>query len=217
MPKNNQILKKVKDDYNTIAPYFSDTRNYNWSEFEDFKKYIKPEMKVLDLGCGNGRFFNFLKDSKINYIGIDNSEGILKQAKIKHPEQNFKFGDILDIPEQNEEFDVVFCIAALHHIPHEYRTDALKEIKRVLKPEGYFIMTNWNLWQKKYLPLILKSTFKKFGDVYIPWYTPKGKLIARRYYHAFTKMELSRLADKSNFKIIEQYYTKRNIVSIYKK
>jgi len=54
-------------------------------------EYIEPGQKVLDLGCGNGRLLNALKDKKIDYIGVDNSEKLLLEAQTLYPEYQQRF------------------------------------------------------------------------------------------------------------------------------
>ena len=170
--KEKEILEKVKNDYNIISSNFNVTRQNDWREFDLFKKYIleylflKPKnykLKVLDIGCGNGRLINFLKLLGINYEykGIDNSEGQINEA-LKNTEANrvnkknsihFEMGDILNLSNfKEEEFDIVFCIAIFHHLPSkETRNKGLKNIYRVLKKEGLLMMTSWNLFQLKYI------------------------------------------------------------------
>ncbi|MBU0670938.1 class I SAM-dependent methyltransferase [Patescibacteria group bacterium] len=214
-----EILAKVKSDYNNIAPHFSETRAYSWQEFEDFKQYLKPGLDILDLGCGNGRFYEFLEPFKINYTGVDNSSGLLDEAVKKFPQAKFIIGDMLNVPIDNNQYDIVFSIASLHHIPSdELRLRAAKEIYRLLKKDGILIMTNWNLFQDKYKKLFGKKNLDN-NDLLIPWKDQDGKKLADRYYHAFTEKELSELADKSGFIIKKQYLSEgeKNIVSIWKK
>jgi len=170
--REKQILEKVKNDYNTISSHFNITRQSDWKEFDLFKKYIleylflKPrnyKLRILDIGCGNGRFVNFLKSLDINYeyVGIDNSEGQINEA-LNNGEANrvhkentihFEIGEILNLSNfKEEEFDMVFCIAVFHHLPSkETRNIALKNIYKILKKEGMLMMTSWNLFQLKYI------------------------------------------------------------------
>jgi alkylated DNA repair protein alkB family protein 8 len=55
------LSEQVKKSYNQIAEHFSQTRHTPWTEFQYFEKYLKPEQKILDLGCGNGRLLNSSK------------------------------------------------------------------------------------------------------------------------------------------------------------
>lgn len=261
-----KIIEKTRDDYNLIAPHFDVTRKYPWEEFSEFKKYIRGEEEILDLGCGNGRLVSFLnKITKVRpllqgsdpcnrYVGLDISEEIIKTARKNHPNFKFLVGDFLNLPFPDDTFDIIFSIASFHHIPStELRLEALKEMKRVLKKDGIILMIVWNLGeQEKYQPYIKNArderlefndysssrakrnrevTAKKFstssndiqrngqldlGDSLIPWKDEKGKVLAERYYHAFTKEELKTIFENSGFKIKEIVANKFNIVIIAK-
>ncbi|MDD5043260.1 MAG: class I SAM-dependent methyltransferase [Patescibacteria group bacterium] len=229
-----KLLKKVKESYNIISGDFSATRGYIWPDLEIFGKYIKAGDKVLDLGCGNGRLYDFLKNKSINYFGVDNSEALINEAKKKYPEiaDKFQVGDALDLNFPDNHFDAVMMVAVLNHLPSkELRLQVLNNVKRVLKPDGYLLMTNWNLYQKKYRPLIIKYSLLKligkspldFGDCLVPF----GQEKVKRYYHSFTKKEIQKLAVLSGLTILENYYslkgtkghwfTGKNLVSILQK
>ena len=152
-----KILAKNKELYDQIAKDFSITRTKLWPEFEYFKGYLQNNQAILDLGCGNGRLLELLKDYQIDYLGIDNSQKLIEQAKKKWLNHDFQVSDILDLSFLNKKFEIVFCVAVLHHIPSSrLRAKVLREIYSVLKPGGKLLMTNWNLWQKRYLKYIIK-------------------------------------------------------------
>ncbi len=225
-----QILKENKEVYDRIAKDFSISRAASWPEFEYFKGYLQDGQEILDLGCGNGRLLDLLKDYKINYLGLDNSEKLINEAKSRWPNQNFQVADVLDLSFLNKKFDLVFLVATLHHIPSaRLRAKVLREAYSVLKPGGKLLMTNWNLWQPKYLKYIIKYTLLKltepyeevngikmkdfdFQDVFIPW---QKKYL--RYIHAFTELNIARLMKKTGFEIIKNVANKRNIITVAKK
>lgn len=172
-----------------------------------------PNDKVLDLGCGNGRLLQLLKDMDIEYFGIDNSEELIRLAKQEYPNNNFRVADALNLPFPDNYFDKVYGIAIFHHIPsEELRLRFLEEVKRVLKPKGILIMTVWNLNQIKNWKLILKYSFLKiiglskldFGDVLVPW-----AKTCQRYVHNFSRRGLSKLVKKAGFQVKEIGILKR--------
>jgi ubiquinone/menaquinone biosynthesis C-methylase UbiE len=211
------LLKKVKNDYNDIADEFDLTRSFVGKEFSIFDKFMIPNAKIVDLGCGNGRIVEYLKKiyvnllkTDFNYIGVDNSENLLNKAKNKYGDTcniDLIKGDQLDIPLKSKSADMVFSIRAFHHIPSKkLRLKALIEIKRILKADGILIITVWNLFQKKYFKFAFAGilrylyTFGQFApnDTFIPW----NKKVAR-YYHAFLPSELINLVKSSGFNIME--------------
>lgn len=221
-----KLLKIVKRNYEEIADDFSETRKKElWPELVKWISEIKDGSSVLDVGCGSGRLARGLEKKNIQYVGVDNSErlvGIAESLKYKvksslpsprlRQARKFYVGDILDlsnIPENN--FDYIFSVAVLHHIPgDDLRVVALQEMKKKLKKDGKIFLTVWNLWsQKKYLKMILRFSFSKligqnkmdFGDILFDWKDKNGGAVSRRYYHAFTKRELTRLIERANLKI----------------
>jgi len=83
------ILEKTKENYNLIAEEFSATRKEIWEELEFLFKDLKEGEKVLDLGCGNGRWYKVFKEKKVDYFGLDNSEKLIKLQKKIFLRQNF--------------------------------------------------------------------------------------------------------------------------------
>lgn len=212
-----ELLAKVKADYNEISVAFCQTRQSEWREFASIENFFKKNPdgnlgKVLDLGCGNGRLYSFLKNhfKNFHYVGIDFSTALLAEAKRAHKKKGatktcatFVEGDILSLPFPDNTFDTIFSIASLHHIPSQnFREKAVKEIERVLKPNGHLVLLVWNLWQKRYAKHIIRSmigfltTLGKYDlfDLFIPW-----QHTIFRYYHAFTKRELHSLLAKNDF------------------
>lgn len=204
------LLRKVRADYQMIADEFSQSRFDIWPEFLEFKKYLKPGMNVLDVGCGNGRVTKILGDVKVDYVGCDVSTRILKQAKKMCPAHCFQEGDVLSLPFPDEKFEAVFCIAVLHQIPgSELRAKALREMHRVLKTGGWLFLTVWNLWQTKYRGAFRATNLKKFfgltpldiNDAFIPW-RASG---VERYYHAYTQVELNKAVNQVGYRIEKEF------------
>lgn len=217
------LLEKTRQDYNLIAEHFSRTRERIWPEMKFlFDDYLIPGERILDIGCGNGRFFEVFKGKRVDYFGIDNSEKLIEIAKRRYPEKEFlpstkekgvtehkgvhrfQVADALNLPFPDNYFDKVYSIAVLHHIPsEEFRLRFLKEARRVLKQEGLLILTVWNLWPR-FIKLIFKFGLLKligqskldFKDILKPWQN-----ISQCYFHCFTKTELEKLVKRAGFKI----------------
>jgi len=114
----NKIIAMSSAGYDKIAKDFSQSRNYIWEEMEIAEGFINDKDRVLDIGCGNGRFFKIVKKKNANYVGIDNSEKLLEIARDKYgAEAKFITTDATSLPFQNNSFDIVVSFAILHHIP----------------------------------------------------------------------------------------------------
>ena len=200
-----QILKKTVSDYDSIAAKYSKVREKDWKEFDFFfDRYVGSGNKVLDLGCGNGRFHNSFIKKDVQYIGIDPSEKLIDIARKNHPSGNFQVASGDSLPFSDGYFDSAWSIAVLHHIPSEaLRLEFLKEAGRVVKKGGYLILTVWDLKEKAQKAKGFLSLFKRRkldrGDVFLPWYGSKDT-----YFHCFNLEELVQLVKGSGFEIVDK-------------
>lgn len=210
------LLEKTKRDYDLIADGFSATRERPLEQFGFlFGRYLKKGDKVLDLGCGNGRYVPFFLEKSAKYVGQDFSKELIGIAKGKFPKEQFIVGEATMLPYPDRDFDRVFCLAVLHHIPsRRMRKKVFCEAARVLKKEGVFVATVWDLrplkilssrnWKrmagyfKSQVSVAVGRSKLDFGDFFIPW---RGSLM--RYLHAFSLGELKDLARAAELEIIE--------------
>ncbi len=212
------LIEKTKEAYNKIAEDFYRTRQHNWPEFEYFKNFFREGQKVLDFGCGNGRFYFLIKDKNIDYYGLDLSENLLSFAKKNVKEGHFVLlPPDLKIPFEDDFFDIIVCLATFHHIPSKFlREQLLQEFFRVLKPGGLLILSVWDFYHGKNRKYLIKGIFEflknrifrlkpslDFKDTFVPWKNEKGEVLVYRYFHCFTKRELFKLFKKNKFKIKE--------------
>ena len=120
-----------------IESYQTIIRDLEWNEF---KKYIKPNQRFLDLGCGAGYFLDKAsKELNCEVYGIDPSPG--KHGVGRYGDsinQNIIKGFAENIDYQDEYFDAILCSHVLEHVTDEEKS--LSEIRRVLKPDGVLII-----------------------------------------------------------------------------
>ncbi|GBD34164.1 2-methyl-6-phytyl-1,4-hydroquinone methyltransferase [bacterium HR34] len=224
------LLYKTINDFNKIASEFSRTRLSNWDFISYFLKYVKHGDKVLDFGCGNGRLYHLLsKNKNIYYYGVDVSENLVKIAQNNLPTgescQVKVMEDPLKLDFPDNFFDVVFSIAVFHHIPSkDFRNKILAEIKRLLKDNGFFVITVWNLRRKYRKTFIKNFILKLFGkwkfdlfDIFVPWKNSRGEVLCERYVHCFSKKELEKIVLENGFEILESGYmpSSKNRQNIY--
>ncbi|GEM_PF-1550314 len=112
--------------------------------------YIKGK-KVLDLACGTGygSFLLSLYSQKV--IGVDISLEAIQLAREKYKRNNLSFvvSDAMSTPFQDHSFDIIISFETIEHIKNDIVF--LKEVKRILKPEGLLFLSCPNtLWSKKH-------------------------------------------------------------------
>lgn len=220
------LMEKTRKDYDEIAEEFSATRKTMWPELTDLDKYVRAGDKVLDIGCGNGKLFGFLsgKNKDFSYVGLDISEKLINISKhnFKAEKSEFRIFDGINIPYPENNFDVIYCLATLPHLPgRKMQIKFLENIRKIAKPGAKLIITCWNLWQFKFIKYqakmivncitdkILGKDECDWGDFYIPW-KKRGVAPINRFYHAFTLAELNSILKKAGWEVEEIGYKNRN-------
>jgi ubiquinone/menaquinone biosynthesis C-methylase UbiE len=115
-----------------------------WLQKEYGKDVLRPDVTVLDAGCGNGRNLLWLNEEyRVRGFGYDISEEAIKQATQKAQKQ--KWGNKLtfivhsigqDIPLPDSSVDMVLDMMSSHFLKDIERERYIKEVARVLKPQG---------------------------------------------------------------------------------
>lgn len=100
------------------------------------RKYLNKDMNVLELACGSGQLSCRLAHQAKSWEATDFSENMIAQAEKLHSINGLTFSvkDATNLPYENGSFDAVMISNALHIMPNPQK--ALKEIYRVLKPNG---------------------------------------------------------------------------------
>jgi SAM-dependent methyltransferase len=248
----NELLNIVKKNYQEIVKHFSETREkYLWPELLKLTKSVPDKSKVLDAGCGNGRLVKAFLEKEIHYLGVDNSRDLIEQAKLKYVSEkifldnkvklkikssdiDFKVADILDLGSIGDvDFDYVFSIAVLQHIPgRNLQIQVLRQLRNKIKKDGKIILSVWNMWSsewetrgksfrkqifKFFLLRLIGKNKMDFGDIVFDWKNPKGEKVSRRYYHAFWKRELKKIIKKAGLRIEKIYKDKYNYYAVLRK
>ena len=100
-------------------------------------------LKVLDLGCGNGGFCNFLCEKGYDVTGVDISESGIEMARKTYPHLKFVRSDICDLEDFREiekgAFDVIVAMEVIEHL--QYPRKLMKVVKKYLKQGGVFLVS----------------------------------------------------------------------------
>lgn len=221
-----QILKLNEEFYQSVAKDFSRTRQKPWEGWgrviENIKKYFgtgqSPQpygrIKVLDLGCGNGRFFNFLNEnlSNVVYTGIDINNDLLGDFRTQSgtrskigsnlrarpctgPGPVFLTHDIIsDMDKVSGKFDIVVAFGLTHHIPGDsFRKRWFKKLPKLLSSAKSLLVLSF--WEFE----------KKPGDYLVSW---GNKSETPRYCHKYSKREINeivRYCKSQKLKLIDKY------------
>lgn len=128
-----------------IVDYYSNLVSTGLFHYEELliDKYFASGGRTLDVGCGVGRATIPLFEKGYKVIGLDFAEKMIMAAKSLNSAIDYRVGDILSTRFDDQEFDnILFSFNGLMLLgTYEDRLKAVKEICRILKPEGNFIFT----------------------------------------------------------------------------
>lgn len=129
------------------------------------------DISVLDIGCGNGALLNALSERIRFGAGVDESEAILERAREKNAgNRNLEFSKINSpsLPFEDGTFDVVISLMSFRYLDWD---PLLKEVKRVMKPGGRFLIVDMvtdPVTIKEYLHLVrdkIRTVFRQRANV----------------------------------------------------
>ena len=183
----------VQDVYNQIAHSFDNTRGRNyWNAVNYFIQKIQDKpLKILDLGCGNGKYIPLFKPSN-QIIGLDNSTELLHIVSSRYPHVQTFNSDVTSTNLESNSFDHIISIAVIHHLhTEERRIQMIQEIYRLLKVRGTGFITAWSTTalSSKFINI---PGFSSCYDYLVPWDNNLN-----RYYHLFQSNEFEDLIEKA--------------------
>ncbi|ASJ00056.1 class I SAM-dependent methyltransferase [Thermococcus gorgonarius] len=122
-------------------------------------KHMPERGKVLDLACGVGGFSFLLEDLGFEVVGLDYSPSMIRKAREfardKRSKVEFVEGDAKNLPFRENSFDYVLFIDSLVHFEPKELNQIFREIARVLKPGGRFILQFTDL--RELLPVLMNG------------------------------------------------------------
>lgn len=104
---------------------------------------LDPSWVVADLGCGTGALLELLSPVCFRVIGVDNSQDMLAAARQRVQDRtNIELfqADLCALPLEPNTVDAATCVLTLSYVSHVM--DVLKEVKRILKPDGRLVIVD---------------------------------------------------------------------------
>jgi SAM-dependent methyltransferase len=184
-PQEQQTL----DAYNKNATMFASTRSKKkdwWEEKTKFRYYL-PKGKILDIGSAGGRDANDFIEMGYEYLGIDISEEMIREAKRISPEAIFLRKSVYELDFPKDSFDGFWATAILLHMPKTRIDEALKSIHNVVINNGIGFIS------------LKKGEGERFveGDQYgLPY---------KRFFSFWQEDEFKVALSRNNFTVLESY------------
>jgi cyclopropane fatty-acyl-phospholipid synthase-like methyltransferase len=134
----------VRKGYNKIARKYMEVRDQftNDRYLMMLNNLLKPNSKILDLGCGAGKPVDkFFIYHGHNLIGIDISEKQIKLAKRNTPQASYAVKDISDLRKGEYQVDAVVSFYTILHLPRETHQELFDKINSFLPEGGLALVT----------------------------------------------------------------------------
>ena len=159
---------------------------------------LKPQNKVLEIGCGSGAFLYALNQSvRAKYFGLDYSLPLINVAKHVLKEAKFSCSEAADDAFSTDKFDIIFSHSVFHYFDNlEYAYKVLEKWAHKLSKGGKFVLMDVNdiTFQKEY------HTIRKKGAVLSGSYDKKYKFLEHLF---LNKQDLKNKLVKLNMHDIE--------------
>lgn len=222
----DQIISAYSEDASQ-QKYLAKAENGLWdSEMHFIQKYWQPNSRVIDVGCGTGRTTLALYKQGYDIIGVDLVPAMIDLAQ-QVAEKNgysipYAVGDATQLDYPAESFEhALFSNLGWPQIPSsEQRLGALREIHRVLKPGGIFILVAphrvwfssffwfWvKQWIKHYILRPIGFSFKEesFGDRFYDRESKDMKAVFKtlQYIYIPSVTEVKEQLEQVGFKVLE--------------
>ncbi len=223
----NRLNQLNQQFYQTVAVEFDNTRHQAWSGWQTLvpllqARFAQPSsLSVLDLGCGNGRWGEFLLENvrqPFSYLGADSNQFLLNQAEqslsgkvvnlnltqldIVAELQEHTFTSRFFTKTEKQPITLIAAFGFLHHIPSlELRQLFLADCYRLLEPGGWLIVAAWQflnsprLTQRIITPEAVGLSIDQLEehDYFLDWQRGESAI---RYCHLVDETEMRTLINQ---------------------
>jgi 2-polyprenyl-3-methyl-5-hydroxy-6-metoxy-1,4-benzoquinol methylase len=199
------------------------------SFIDKFLSLLGPDSYLLDAGCGAGLYDSFLHASGHRVLGIDQSGGMLTQARKHYPAEKFPRLTYQKLGLQDMDFQAVFdgiiCVDALEHICPEDIPLILASIHKALKPAGLLYFTedvlesgdyqaSYERARAKGLPVVFGEVVDELDEAYqealehdwrsLTWVVDYERLDHSVYHYHPSMPQIRQWLDEAGFTLLEE-------------
>ena len=213
------LLAINRSFYRQHAADFSRTRRQAWAGWRELLPLLHGRARLLDVGCGNGRFGRFWAGANpgapLHYHALDASLPLLREAAhalraFPMAKTRLEWRDIFNNPPRHGRYPLVALLGVLHHIPARARRAALlRALAARLTDDGVLIVTFWRFGEDARIrgrtlswpPRLAEQV--ETNDFLLPW--GDGDTGAIRYCHHFDETEERELIAESGLSLAQSF------------
>lgn len=144
----NEAVERTRSSYDAVAPEYAekfkdemDDKPFDRRALDRLAREVGQLGPICDLGCGPGQLARYLHRNGIAALGVDLSPQMVAEARRLNPDIEFHQGDMLALPDPDDSWGGIAAFYCIIHVPRPQVVDALREMKRVLKPGGLLLIS----------------------------------------------------------------------------
>jgi len=144
----NNIVSNTQASYDQVAVEYAekfkdemDDKPFDRDCLDRLARKVRSLGPICDMGCGPGQIARYLHRQGVEAVGVDLSPRMVAEAQRLNPEIPFHQGDMLSLSDADHSWGGIAAFYCIIHIPRNQVVDALRELKRVLKPGGVLLVT----------------------------------------------------------------------------
>ncbi len=160
-----------------------------------FLQYLPKPGRILEAGCGRGRWVFYLRRKGYDIEGIDIAGSAVRAARAFDPAVPITQGDVLSLPFPNDSFEGVISLGVVEHF-EDGPDAAFIEVRRVLRRGGLFLVT---------VPtqnVMRKMMFNKIKAAQLAFKKLRGERLAFEEYR-YSRRQFSELLERSGFSTLD--------------
>lgn len=175
-------VKAYRQNYKNYITKFGDSSRNGVIQagIDEFCKMLNGT-KILDIGCADGGFSNYVAQKGFEVVGIDIVSEFIEYARLAYPHVKFELMNMKEMKFPQHSFDGIFAIASLLHLEKNHLENVLKSTYDILKKDGVLFFT-------------LKAGV---GEKFVP---DQFDLNEQRYFSLYSQVEIKEILSKLNFK-----------------
>lgn len=182
--KRKEAIKKRFDALAEKCQYWKERNRYYYDNQERYFRFLVPErLSILELGCGTGHLLAALKPKR--GVGIDFSSEMLRIAKERYPELEFRLADMEQVEGWGETFDILIMADIVGHLMDIEAT--FRGLHTFCRPSSRVIVSYYNfLWE----PIL------KIGEVL-------GLKMPQQYQNWLSSEDICNLLSLAQFQVVK--------------
>jgi len=144
----DNIILNTQTSYDAVAAEYAekfkdemDDKPFDRECLDRLAREVGALGPICDLGCGPGQIARYLHRQGVDTLGVDLSPRMVAEAQQLNPKIHFHQGDMLSLPDADNSWGGIAAFYCIIHIPRENIVSALRQMKRVLKPDGVLLVT----------------------------------------------------------------------------